>query len=73
VRVIEIAKGSPADAAGVQAGDILIRFGAHDVDGIDTLHRVLGADHIGRDATISVLRRDRRLELSLVPTELASA
>ena len=71
VRVMEIAKGSPADQAGVQAGDILIRFGEHDVDGIDALHRILGADRIGSEAAISVLRRDRRLELSLVPTELA--
>jgi S1-C subfamily serine protease len=73
VRVIEIAKDSPADRAGVEAGDILIRFGERDVDGIDALHRILGADRIGREATISVLRRDRRLELSLVPTELAAA
>lgn len=72
VRVMEIAKGSPADQAGVQAGDILIRFGEHDVDGIDALHRILGADRIGSEAAISVLRRDRRLELSLVPTELAA-
>jgi S1-C subfamily serine protease len=71
VRVMEIAKGSPADHAGVQAGDILIRFGERDVDGIDALHRILGAERIGSEAAISVLRRDRRLELSLVPTELA--
>ncbi|HJU40129.1 MAG TPA: PDZ domain-containing protein, partial [Tahibacter sp.] len=70
VRVIEIANGSPADRAGVEAGDILIRFGEHDVDGIDALHRILGADRIGRDASVDVLRRDRRLALSLTPAEL---
>ena len=70
VRVIEIANGSPADRAGVEAGDILIRFGGHDVDGIDALHRILGADRIGRDASVDVLRRDRRLALSLTPAEL---
>jgi S1-C subfamily serine protease len=72
VRVIEIAKGSPAGDAGVQAGDILIRFGEHDVDGIDALHRVLSADRIGRSTGIAVLRRDRRLELSLTPIELTA-
>ena len=72
VRVVEVADSGPARQAGVQTGDILIRFGEHDVDGIDALHRVLGADRIGSDAEISVLRRDRRLALSLVPTELAS-
>jgi S1-C subfamily serine protease len=72
VRVVEVADGGPAKKAGVEAGDILVRFEGHDVDGIDTLHRVLGADRIGRDAEIGVLRRDRRLTLSLVPTELCA-
>jgi S1-C subfamily serine protease len=72
VRVIEIAADGPAKSAGLQAGDILIRFGEHDVDGIDTLHRILGADRIGRNAELSVLRRDRRLELSLTPIELTA-
>ena len=72
VRVIEVAADGPADGAGVQQGDILIRFGERDVDGIDALHRVLDADHIGRDVEIAVLRRDRRLTLSLTPTELTA-
>jgi len=72
VRVVEVADNGPARQAGVQTGDILVRFGEHDVDGIDALHRVLGADRIGSDVEIAVLRRDRKLALSLVPTELAS-
>jgi S1-C subfamily serine protease len=72
VRIVEIADGSPARSAGVERGDILVRFGEHDVDGIDTLHRVLGSECIGRRTDIDVLRRDRRLTLSLAPAELAS-
>ncbi len=72
VRVIEVAADGPAQRAGIQAGDILIRFGEHDVDGIDTLHRVLDAERIGRGVDVGVLRRDRRLTLSLAPDELAS-
>jgi S1-C subfamily serine protease len=73
VRVIEVAADGPAQRAGVQAGDILIRFAEHDVDGIDSLHRVLDADHIGRRVDIGVLRRDRRLGLSIEPAELTSS
>ena len=73
VRVVEVADNGPARDAGVQAGDILVHFGEHDIDGIDTLHRVLGADRIGSRVDIGVLRRDRKLALSLVPTELTSA
>ncbi|HVT31083.1 MAG TPA: trypsin-like peptidase domain-containing protein [Rhodanobacteraceae bacterium] len=72
VRIVEVADGGPARRAGVEAGDILVRFGEHDVDGIDALHRVLGADRIGREIEIGVLRRDRRLALPLVPVELAA-
>jgi len=72
VRVVEVADNGPARQAGVQTGDILVRFGEHDVDGIDALHRVLGADRIGSEVDIAVLRRDRKLALSLIPTELAS-
>jgi len=73
VRVIEVAAKGPAHAAGIQSGDILIGFGGHDVDGIDSLHRLLGAGHIGQRSDVVVLRRDRRLTLSLVPIELTSA
>ncbi|HVV96203.1 MAG TPA: trypsin-like peptidase domain-containing protein [Rhodanobacteraceae bacterium] len=71
VRIIEIAADGPARRAGMQEGDILVRFGEHDVGGIDALHRVLDADRIGREVEVDVLRRDRRLTLSLVPNELA--
>ena len=69
VRVMEVGANGPAQRAGVQVGDILVRFGDKDVDGIDSLHRLLDADHIGRQADVSVLRRDRRLDLTLVPVE----
>ena len=71
MRVVEVADGGPARQAGVQTGDILVRFGEHDVEGIDSLHRVLGADRIGNRIDIAVLRRDRKLALSLVPAELS--
>ena len=71
VRVIEVAADGPARRGGMQEGDILVRFGEHDVGGIDALHRVLDAERIGREVEVDVLRRDRRLTLSLVPAELA--
>jgi S1-C subfamily serine protease len=73
VRVIEVAANGPARAAGIQPGDILVGFGGRDVDGIDSLHRLLDARHIGQHSEVVVLRRDRRLALALVPVELTSA
>jgi S1-C subfamily serine protease len=72
VRVVEVADSGPARAAGVQAGDILVRIDGHAIDGIDALHRLLDADRIGRNVELSLLRRDRNLTLSLVPSELST-
>ncbi|HEU4664523.1 MAG TPA: trypsin-like peptidase domain-containing protein [Dokdonella sp.] len=71
IRVMEVASGSAAARAGVEVGDIVVAFDGTAVEGIDALHRVLGADAIGRAATIRVLRRDRSLDLRIMPDEFA--
>lgn len=70
VRVMEVAAGGPAARAGFESGDILVAFDGAPIDGIDALHRALNAEAIGRAASVSVLRRDRRLELRVTPDEL---
>jgi len=72
VRVVEVADSGPARLAGVQSGDILVRIDDHAIDGIDTLHRLLDASRIGRGVELSLLRRDRQLTLSMIPSELAA-
>ena len=65
---------SPDDAAlASETGDILVRIDDQPIDGIDALHRLLDADRIGRRAELALIRRDRQLTVSLVPTELAAA
>jgi len=71
IRVMEVASGSAAARAGVEVGDIVVAFDGTAVEGIDALHRALGADAIARTATIRVLRRDRRLDLRITPDEFA--
>lgn len=69
IRLMEIVPDGPAARAGLQAGDIVIEFDGHAVDGIDALHRLLDAERIGRGATIAVLRRDQRREFTITPAE----
>jgi S1-C subfamily serine protease len=71
IRVMEVASGSAAARAGVEVGDIVVAFDGAEVQGIDALHRALGADAIARPATIRVLRRDRQLDLRITPDEFA--
>ncbi|HJR10588.1 MAG TPA: trypsin-like peptidase domain-containing protein [Rhodanobacteraceae bacterium] len=70
VRLMEITPVGPAARAGLEDGDIVVAFDGQAVDGIDSLHRLLDAEHIERASSIAVLRRDRRLELPIVPGEL---
>ncbi|TAN04485.1 MAG: PDZ domain-containing protein [Rhodanobacteraceae bacterium] len=72
IRLMEIMPDGPAVRAGLQVGDIVIAFDGQSVDGIDALHRLLDADHIGRSASITVLRRDRQLEFPITPVELSA-
>ncbi len=67
VRVAGIEPGSPAAAAGLQVGDILVAFDGKPVAGIDTLHRGLTADRIGVPCPATVLRLREKVELTLVP------
>jgi S1-C subfamily serine protease len=73
VRVVEIAPGGPARNAGIEAGDIIVALDGEPVDGIDALHRLLDASRIGRRVDVSLLRRDRRIDVALTPTELGAS
>jgi S1-C subfamily serine protease len=69
VFVASVEAGSPALAAGVQDGDIIVGFAGERVRGIDDLHRRLDAERIGKDTEITVLRRTKKLDLVVVPAQ----
>ena len=71
VLVTTVESGSPAARAAVQPGDIIVAFDGQPVHGIDDLHRLLTGDRIGAAATIAVVRKADRLELSITATESA--
>jgi len=59
VRIESIAADSPASAAGLAVGDVVIALDGAPIGGIDDLQRLLGAEAVGRRVTIEVVRRDR--------------
>lgn len=66
---MHVERGGPADAAGLREGDVLLSFDGRPIEGMDGLRRYLGEGSIGIASRVSVLRRDRRLELEVVPAE----
>ena len=69
VRVESVEKGGPANRAGVEAGDLIVRFAEQPVNGIDDLHRLLTGERIGAESGLTVLRRAQQLELRVTPSE----
>jgi S1-C subfamily serine protease len=70
VRVIEVTRDSPAARAGVESGDMIVRLDDNPCESLDDLHRLLIEERIGAVVQLSVVRRNRRVELDLVPIEL---
>ena len=69
VRVESVEASGPAARAGVEAGDLIVRFGDAAVNGIDDLHRLLAGARIGERVALTVLRGAQKRELAAVPTE----
>jgi S1-C subfamily serine protease len=68
-RVESVARDSPAAAAGMRSGDIIVALGGTLIAGVDDLQRVLTGGTIGDAVEVVVLRRDQRLALSVTPRE----
>jgi S1-C subfamily serine protease len=71
VEVVEVVPGSPADAAGLRAEDLIVSVDGSAVAKVEDVQKLLVGDRIGTTLTLDVLRGGRRLELRLVPAELA--
>ena len=72
VRIQSVEGDSPATAAGIERDDVVVAVDEAAIANVDDLQRALGADAIGRELRLVVLRRDRKLALAAVPRERAS-
>jgi len=69
VRIMSTTPEAPAGRAGLESGDLILRFDNTPVADIDDLHRALGAERIGRRVRIDVWRLGRLVETTIVPEE----
>jgi S1-C subfamily serine protease len=61
--VVEVAEGSPARAAGLQAGDVILRVDGREPGSVAELRALLAQSRTA--VAIGVLRRGRSLDLTL--------
>ena len=71
VEVVEVVPGSPAADGGLRAEDLIVAVDGEHVEKVDDVQRLMVGDRIGASVTLDVLREGRRVELRLVPVELA--
>jgi S1-C subfamily serine protease len=67
--VLHVEPGSPAQAAGIREGDVVVGFAGAPVGGVDDLHRLLTEGRIGVGTTLTVIRRAEKHEFTVLPAE----
>jgi S1-C subfamily serine protease len=67
IRVAAVEPSSPAAAADVRLGDLVVSFAGVPVAGVDDLHRLLDEERIGRPERLTVLRAGEIRLLTVVP------
>ena len=69
VLVASVEPNSPARAAGLREGDVIVALDHEVVSGIDDLHRQLTDSRIGADVSLTMLRGGSRQQVTIVPRE----
>jgi S1-C subfamily serine protease len=73
LEVVEVVKGSPADSAGLRAGDIIIEVDNRPIESPRDLQRLMVDGPIERFMVIRVVRGGASHVLTAIPDELAAA
>jgi S1-C subfamily serine protease len=71
VAAVGVEPGSPAELAGIMAGDIILALDGVAISGADDLIRVLDGDKIGRTVSVELLRRGERRHATITPSQRA--
>jgi S1-C subfamily serine protease len=65
VRISGVTGGSPAEAGGLRAGDVIVGVGAEDVADLQGLTNALRAHKPGQTVGVRVLRDGKEMELQV--------
>ena len=67
--VISVEDPSPARKAGLQEGDIIIRFGGEAINSSASLYKMLTRENVFELTSIQVIRRGQIIEMQIQPIE----
>jgi serine protease Do len=66
----DVAKGSPAEKAGIRRGDIILEFNGRKVTDVGTLRNMVAQSKVGSELELRILRGSREYVLKVVIVEL---
>ena len=69
VRIRSIEPDSPAAAAGIEAGDLIVMYDNEVVTGIDQFQQLLDERRVGRACELILLRRTQKITIPVVAIE----
>jgi S1-C subfamily serine protease len=72
VEVGEVIEDAPAAQAGLRPGDLIVAVDGQPVETMAELQRLMVGERIGDPVTFTVTRHERRLDVVIVPDELAA-
>jgi S1-C subfamily serine protease len=70
VVITAVSEGTPAAAAELRPGDVIVEFGTDPVRTVDDLHRLLTEERIGELVPIKILRRGELRRVLVTPREV---
>ena len=70
VELVEVIPGSPADVAGLRAGDLVVELAGERVAGVQDVQRRMEDEVIGTHLVVTVLRDGLERQVQVVPREL---
>ena len=70
LEVVQLLDGSPAAAAGIRAGDVIVAIDGRPIGGVGDLQRALVGDLVGRTVEVTIDRDGVLVEVGLTPVEL---
>ncbi len=68
--VSSVEKGSPAEKAGIEAGDVILKFGGREVNSSEDLPRLVGSTKPGAKSAVQLMRNKATREVSVVVGEM---
>jgi S1-C subfamily serine protease len=69
VMIFQVEQGTPARKAGLTMGDVIVKFNEKPVTTFYDLPRLLTEDVINKKTTLTILREERQMQLTITPTE----